>query len=125
MKIDLERQVTQCQVIADEVVAGQATLEQLCIDTRGLLFMAQVAFASLSSVMTEEMIGAIRALFVRTADVAANALGPEALDARSDDGNVEDDKIIYTRRVINHVSEFDEACAEFQARAQRQVATMA
>ena len=106
MKIDLERQMDRCREVTARVLANQDTLEQLCIDTRGLLYMADVVMTSMSSIMTKDIKDSIR-------EVLDNAA--KAAEARQSQGqtlnNIEKGS---AERVIRRVSEFDAAYQEME-----------
>ena len=107
MKIDLERQMDSCRRVSAEVLAGAATLEQLCIDTRGLLYMAEVVMASMSSIMTEKLTQLVREVLEGAA---------KAAKARAEQQpQLGEDEKESGRRVIGRVKEFDSAWEKHQA----------
>ena len=117
MKIDLERQMDQCRRLSAEVLVNRATLEQLCIDTRGLLYMAQVVMTSMSSIMTQDMRKLVRGVLEKAA---------EAAKARqTQEPGLDDIEKECVPRVIGRVREFDLAWDEMRRALARHVAACA
>lgn len=106
MKIDLERQMDKCRQVTADVVAGCATLEQLCIDTRGLLFMVQVLMVSMSSVLTDDMRASVRRVLVDAGEAAKARVAAETELTSAEEGSAQ--------RVIDRVEKFDAACQEMK-----------
>ena len=104
MKIDLERHMDRCRRLSAEVLANRATLEQLCIDTRGLLYMADVVMTSVSSIMTEDMRKLVRGVLEEAAKAAKAR--------QTQDPGLDDIEKGSAQRVIARVREFDSAWKE-------------
>jgi len=119
MKIDLERQMDRCRRLIADVRVDDATLEQLCIDTRGLLYMAEVVMTSISSIMTEDMKDLVREVLDEAAKAAEIRQKAQGL---SDLSKIDKES---APRVIARVGEFDSAWNKMQEALKEHAASYA
>lgn len=100
LTIDVERQLNAVRAVSAEVAAGRATLELLCIETRGLLFMTEVMERT-TSLLTDSLSQQVKSALAEAARVAKERIGrlPEPSEKEKGSG----------LRVIDRVQELSRA----------------